>query len=132
MVVAAPVFVAGYLLYGLWFAAAGATVARPEDARSAAVSVIPIMVLGYIATIGTLGTGQDTSLLRVLTFVPWTAPFAILMRAGIQTLTGWQAALAGAEIVLAIAISASLAARIYRNSILRTGKRTPVLAAIRA
>jgi len=38
---------------------------------------------------------------------------------------------AGAEILLAIALSAAVAGRIYRNSILRTGKRVRIIAALR-
>ena len=91
--------------------------------------MMPIMLLGYLAPIGSLATGQDTPLMRTLTFVPWTAPFSLSMRAGLGTLRGWELAVAGAEILLAIALSAVVAGRIYRNSILRTGKRVRIIAA---
>lgn len=124
-------FILGYALYGFAYAAAGATVTRPDEARSAPGPIGILLAFGYIVPIGPLSTGQDSALLKALSYFPPTAPFGMVMRTGLGTVTGWEVAVAVAFMLVAIAAVAMLSGRIYRNSILRTGKRVGLLGALR-
>lgn len=125
-------FILGYALYGLAYAAIGATVARPEEARSAPMPLGIPLIVGYVVPIGALSTGQDSALLTALSYFPPTAPFGMVMRTALGTVRGWEVALAAALMVIAIAGVAAISGRIYSNSILRTGKRVGIIAALRS
>lgn len=125
-------FVLGYALYGFAYAAAGAIVARPEDARSVPMPLSIPMIVGYVVPIGALSTGQDTTLMTALSFFPPTAPFTMVMRSAIGTAQGWEIVLSAILSVAATVGVAAIAARIYRNAFVRTGRRVGLREALKA
>jgi ABC-2 type transport system permease protein len=124
-------FVLGYALYGFAYAAAGATVARPEDARLVATPLSIPMIVGYTVPISALASGQDSTLMRALSFFPPSAPFTVVMRSAIGTAQGWEIALSATITIASTIVVAATAARIYRNAIVRTGRRVGLREALR-
>ena len=116
-------FVLAYAFYGLAYAAAASTVGRQEDVRSVGMPLMIPLMAGYLVPIGAVSTGQDSAVLRFMSFFPPTAPMAMTMRLGLGTVSLSEVAISVALMLLTIAATAAGAARIYRNSILRTGKR---------
>ena len=125
-------FLLGYTFYSFVNAAAGSLVNRQEEASSMAFPIQLPLLVGYLTTIGALSNGDDSKLLRVLSFLPPTAPVTMPIRIAIGAARPWQIALSLALLVGGIVVVARFASRIYARSILRTGKRLKVRQALRA
>jgi len=125
-------FLLGYAFYSFVNAAAGSLVNRQEEASSMGFPIQLPLLIGYLTTIGALSNGDDSKLLRFLSFLPPTAPVTMPIRIAIGAAKPWQVALSLALLVAGIVVVARLASRIYARSILRTGKRLKVRQALRA
>jgi ABC-2 type transport system permease protein len=125
-------FLLGYAFYSFLNAAAGSMVSRQEEASSMAFPIQLPLLVGYLATITAMSSGDDSPLLRILSFLPPTAPVTMPIRIAIGAAKGWQIALSVALLVGGIVVVARLASRIYARSILRTGKRLKLRQALRA
>lgn len=114
-------FLLGYLLYCCALAAAGSLCSRQEDAQGAAIPITLPLLVAYI--IGFSAAGGATPLLWVLAFFPPTAVLCMPVLAATGVVPIW-AVLLSMALTLTMAYGiALLAARIYRRSILRTGRR---------
>lgn len=117
-----PWYVLGFLLYASLFAMAGSLVSRVEDLQSAVLPVILVLVGAILAVQFALLEPAGT-VATVTGLVPLTAPivqpilFAVGQAAWPQVLT----AIALAMVFIAVLLP--LAARFYRNSVLRTSGR---------
>jgi ABC-2 type transport system permease protein len=125
-------FLLGYTFYSFVNAAAGSLVNRQEEASSMAFPIQLPLLVGYLTTIGALSNGDDSKLLRLLSFLPPTAPVTMPIRIAIGAAKPWQIALSLGLLVGGIALVARLASRVYARSILRTGKRLKFRQALRA
>ena len=117
-----PWYVLGFLLYASLFAMAGSLVSRVEDLQSAVMPVILVLVGAILAVQFALLEPSGT-VATVAGLVPLTAPIVqpILFAVG---QTAWpQVLLAIALAIVFIALLLPLAARFYRNSVLRTSGR---------
>ncbi len=125
-------FVLGFGLYGPAFAAAGSLVSRQSEAQAAGFPVmIPIMA-GYFATISAIGQANPSTLLRVLAFLPPTAPLCMPTLISLNAVEPWQVALTALGVAVSGVLVARLAGTIYASAILRTGKRIKWMEAIRS
>jgi ABC-2 type transport system permease protein len=115
-------FALAYVFYAWAYAAAGATVSRQEEAQNLSFPVgLPILI-AYGAAASAMG-GEDSRLLRVLSFLPPTAPIAMPMRAALGFATTTHVAIAAAVTVVGALLMMRLAGTIYERSILRIGAR---------
>ena len=121
VVVAGVWFVLGYLLYCCAFAAAGSLCSRQEDAQGAATPIMLPLLLGYIIAFS--AAGGASTLLWVLAFFPPTAVLCMPALAATGAAPVWAVLLSMAITLAAAYAIAVVASRIYRRSILRTGKR---------
>ncbi|MFN3215309.1 MAG: ABC transporter permease [Acidimicrobiales bacterium] len=115
-------FVLGYLLYGSVFAAGASLAPRQEDAQS---TLGPVSVLLMLAYFGAIFAAADpgSTLARVVSWVPVTAPFAMPGRTASGDALWWEVvgsmALTG---VVACAVLL-LAERVYVRSIIHTDRK---------
>jgi ABC-2 type transport system permease protein len=116
-------FLLAYAFYSFVNAAAGSLVSRQEEASSMAFPIQMPLLVGYLATIGALGNGDDSRLLRILSFLPPTAPVTMPIRIAIGAAKPWQVAVSITLLIVGIVAVSRLASRVYARSILRTGKR---------
>lgn len=125
-------FILGFGLYGPAFAAAGSLVNRQSEAQAAGFPVmIPIMA-GYFATISAIGQANPSTLLKVLAFLPPTAPLCMPTLISLEAVAPWQIALTVVGVAASGVVVSMIAGAIYANAILRTGKRVKWLEAIRS
>lgn len=120
-----PWYVLGFLLYAALFAAAGSLVSRVEDLQSATLPVI-LLLIGALLAVQVALADPTSTVATVAGLVPLTAPIVqpILLAVGAAS---WpEVALAITLALATIAILLPLAARIYRNSVLRTSGRVSV------
>jgi ABC-2 type transport system permease protein len=125
-------FLLGYTFYSFVNAAGGSLVNRQEEASSMAFPIQLPLLVGYLTTIGALSNGDDSKLMRVLSFLPPTAPVTMPIRIAIGAAKPWQIALSLALMIAGIVVAARFASRIYARSILRTGQRLKFRQALRA
>lgn len=124
-------FVLGYAVYACMFATAAAIVARQEELQS---STGPLMVLVLGAWMVSFPALQDPAggLATVLSFVPVTAPMVAPVRMIAGDMPVVQIVGSAAVLLVAVALLVRVAARVYSNAILRTGRRVSLRDAWRA
>ena len=115
--------VLGYAFYAWVYAAAGSTIERQDQVQTLALPLSLPLIFGYITALTSLGSTSPSALVRVLAYLPPTAPFAMPVLVGSGHVAPWQFALSVAVAVVCTVAMARLAAGVYRRSILRTGGR---------
>ncbi len=115
-------YIVGYFLFAVLYAAVGSIVSRTEELGQA---VMPITMLGLAAFyIGIFSiSSPGTMLIKVTSFIPFTAPTAMLVRIGMGTVPTWQILISLALLVVSIIVFGWLSAKIYRTGVLMYGKR---------
>ncbi len=116
------VFCFGTFIYFALAAMGGSFVSKPEETASAnSMFVFPLLVFWMLTYFATL-TGSE-SVVRVLRYIPFTAPFCV----PVDVLTGNMSLLGGAIVCIEVMAAALfviwLAARIYRGLMLHTGQK---------
>ncbi len=115
-------FVVGYALYAVMAAGLGALVSRPEEAQAVLTPANVLMIGGYFAGFAAVNAPTSTWAV-VASFVPFSAPYAMLVRQALAEPAWWEVALAAAGALATAALLTVLAARIYEGGILRVGAR---------
>lgn len=122
-------FAFGFVLLATLYAALATLVSRQEDVASAVSPVMWLVMLPYIAII----IFNDNPLaLAIMSYIPFSAPVGMPMRLYLGEAQWWEPILSLA--ILAVSITAVLwiGARIYSNSILRTGSRVKLKDALKS
>ena len=118
-------FVLGYAFYSVLYAALGALVSRAEDVESAQAPLgFFLMACLFIALYAT--DYPDAWLVRLASFVPFTAPFVMPVRQAVSDVPGWEVALAGAIMIASTYTVIRLAAGVYEGAVLSAGPRLSV------
>jgi len=118
--------VVGYAFYCWVYAAAGSMAERQDQVQTLAFPLSLPMIFGYIVALTGASSGAPSELVKVLAYLPPTAPFAMPVLVGFSAVTWWEFA---ASVVFSLVCTigvAQLAARIYRRAILRTGRRVKI------
>lgn len=115
-------FVLGFLFYALVYAAGGSLVSRQEDV-GAVIAPIQVVILGSYLAFFWVAANPANPIGTVLSVLPPFAPVLMPARMATGDAQVWQVVLAVVLMFAAIAGMNALAARIYSNSVLRTGSR---------
>jgi len=115
--------VLGYAFYSWLYAAAGSLAERQDQVQSMALPLSSPIIFGYVVALIGASSGSPSLLVKVLAYVPPTAPFAMPTLVGFGQATWWQFGASVAITLLAIVGVAVVAARVYRGAVLRTGRR---------
>jgi ABC-2 type transport system permease protein len=115
--------VLGYAFYSWVYAAAGSMAERQDQVQSLILPLSLPMIFGYVMALTGASSGSPSALLKVLAYLPPTAPFAVPVLVGFRAVTWWEfLGSALISVVCTIGI-ARVAATVYRRAILRTGAR---------
>jgi ABC-2 type transport system permease protein len=123
--------VLGFLLYATMFAALGSLVSRIEDAQSAGMPAQLPLLIGYLVIFTATGSGPPNVVLKVLAYVPFTAPMDMPALVATGGAGWWQVLISMLITVVAIVVMTRVAALIFRRAILRTGMRLRLRAVLR-
>ncbi len=115
--------VLGYALYSWVYAAAGSLAERQDQVQSLALPLSAPLIFGYIVSLTGVSSGNASLLVKVLAYLPPTAPFAMPTLVGFGEVTWWQFLLSVVLSVVCTVLVAIVAARVYRTAVLRTGGR---------
>ena len=124
-------FLLGFTLFALIYAAMGSFVSRPDDLQTLSLPLSLVAMAGYLSAIVALsgGGGRWTTL---ASFVPPFSPFVMLARVMTGSVAPWELALSVAMLLVAIAVVAVVAVRLYAAGVLLYGQRPGVRAFIAA
>ncbi|MBC3841841.1 ABC transporter permease [Streptacidiphilus sp. 4-A2] len=125
-------YVVGFAIYAMVFAALGATVSRQEDVQGLTFPAVAPLIAAWVIGISVVPSDPTSPLVTWLSMLPPFAPVLMPMRVAMGAAPMWQILLA---LVLALGFAYLLlrfAARIYRNSVLRSGSRVPLREALKA
>ncbi|MEU7279188.1 ABC transporter permease [Streptomyces sp. NPDC045431] len=113
-------FLLSFALFSCLFAAAGSLVSRPEDLQSV---LMPVMVMAMAPVGVAAGAAGNLSAgwVQVVQYIPPFSGLLMPLQAAVGGVSLVQQLAAGALMLAATAACMTLAARIYRNSILRIG-----------
>lgn len=114
-------FIGGYLLYGSLFAAAGSTVDQASEGSQAVTPLMTFLMLSLWAGIACM-ENPDGNLAWWCSMIPFTSPIVMMVRLPYDV-AFWEIAL---SIIILYASAwgfSVIAAKIYRNSILRYGQK---------
>jgi ABC-2 type transport system permease protein len=122
----------GFGIYATVFAALGATVSRQEDVQGLTFPAVMPLVAAWVIGISVVPTDPGSPLVTWLSMIPPTAPVLMPMRIAMGAAPIWQVLLSALLAVVFAGLLLRFAARIYRNSVLRSGSRVPLREALKA
>lgn len=120
-------FAFGFVLLATLYASLATLVSRQEDVASA---VSPVMWLVMLPYFGIVFFYDNPTVLTAMSYIPFSAPVAMPVRLYLGTADWWEPIAALAILVVSIAAVIGIGARVYSNSILRTGARVKLSEAI--
>ena len=106
----------------------GALVSRQEDLASASMPVQVALMVPFFAV---LSLSDNAAAMRVLSYVPFTAPMAMRARLFGEDAGWWEPAVSLVVLLAATVVLIAVGARVYEGSLLRTGARVSLLTAWR-
>lgn len=115
--------VLGYAFYSWVYAAAGSLGERQDQIQSLALPLSVPLLIGYLVSLVGVSSGNPSLLVKVLAYLPPTAPFAMPTLVGFGDAAWWQFLLSAVASVACTVAVALVAARVYRAAVLRTGTR---------
>ncbi|MGO1544912.1 MAG: ABC transporter permease [Gulosibacter sp.] len=125
----AVLFLVGFVLFAALYAALASTVSRPEDVASATSPLSMLVMVPYFLVIF---ANQNDAVMTWLSYIPFSAPVAMPVRLFNSGAEWWEPFVALVILVVTVVVALWIAARIYENSILRTGAKVKLKDALKA
>lgn len=123
-------FLVGFVMYALLLASLAALVSRQEDVGSVISPVIGIMMVPYIVGVSIAPWNPESTLVEVLSYVPFCSPFIMPIRIALGTAGTMDVLIALALSLILVPALVWISGRIYSNAILRTGARVSLKQAL--
>ncbi len=124
-------FILGFTMYSLLYAALGSLVSRQEDVQSATSPLMMLIMIGYFMSIFGI-QAIDESWVKIASFVPFFSPYLMLARVSLGHVELWEFVLSALILLASIAVALFLAARIYSAGVLLYGQRVSLREVFRA
>ena len=115
-------FILGFMFYSSLFAAVGAMVSNQEDVQQAQLPVM-LPLIAAIVLMGPVLANPSSTLARVASWVPFSAPIIMPMRMALIPISWTELSATLAGLALACYAAIWVSARIYRVGLLMYGKR---------
>lgn len=113
----------GLLIYTTLFALLGSLISRQEDAAQVMMPVFAPLMIGYFAgQVAVFGNAEST-LTKVLTWIPLTSPMVLPVRVARGAISPLETAVSLGLMGLGAYVLYRTAARVYEFTLLRTGSR---------
>lgn len=112
-------FILGYVFYGALFMALGSLAESMQDAQTLVTPIL--LLLTFCVMVVPLGLeNPDSGLVRLASFIPFSAPFAILVRLPADPPL-WEILLSGGILLASAIFVVWLSARLFRYGVLSGG-----------
>lgn len=113
----------GYVLYCWIYAAAGSLADRQEHLQSLAFPLQLPILAGYLVALLSLGSPTPSMLVRVLAYLPPTAPFCMPVLVADGAVSWWAYTLSCLATIAATFAVARVAVAVFERAVLRRGRR---------
>jgi ABC-2 type transport system permease protein len=130
VLVAAVYVVLGYFFYSAIFVAAGSPVTTEQEAQQI-TSYVSLMLVFPIVLVMPVMQNPDSSLVRILSFIPLLTPAFMVMRVSIQMPPLWEILSTLGLLLASTVLMMWIAGKIFRVAILVYGKRPSIPELIR-
>ncbi len=110
----------GYVLYAFCYGVLGALVSKTEDVSRTAGPLMFVFIMSFLLTIFNL-PNSDGTLMKILSFIPFTSPNAMFARVAMGNVAVWEIAVSLVLLLGSIAVAAIGGAKIYRMGTLMYG-----------
>ena len=129
-------FVLGFLIFAFLYGAVGSMASKMEDVSTLIMPMTFVLMIAFMVVLFSMVNGSmDGALMKVCSFIPFTAPMAMFARICMSTVP-WQEIAISIVILLGSTVGVGfLAAKIYRVGVLLYGttpKPGAILKAIRS
>lgn len=125
--VAFLLFAGGFVLFTASLVAIGASVPTVKEAGNW-FAPLAILVFLPLYVVGLIVGEPDSLVVQVFTYFPYTAPSTALLRNGLGSLSGWEAAIVVVELFVLGAIALRVAVRLFRYGSIEYSNRLRVRA----
>lgn len=123
IVYASIFFVLGFLIYAFLYGALGSLASKMEDIGTLTMPLTVVMVIAFMIPLTSVTSGNvDSSLMKILSFIPFCTPMAMFARIAMSTVPNIQIAISIILLFVSNIIIGYVAVIIYRMGILMYGK----------
>jgi len=116
-------FILGYTLYSTALGVLGALASRMEEASNASTPVTIVAMLSYFVAIFAVLQDPSGPVAIIATFIPFSAPMVVPMRAALGAITPIEIFVAAAITIAAIWVGFVVGGRVYAGAALQTAGR---------
>ena len=120
-------FAVGFVLLASMYAAAASLVSRMEDTGAVLAPLIYLVMVPYFLVIFFY---DNAVVLTTMSYVPFSAPVGMPMRVFLGEAQWWEPLVSLVILAVSTMLVVALGARIYQNSLLRTGGRVKLKEAL--
>lgn len=124
-------FFLGFAIYVSLFGGLAALVSRQEDAGAVTTPLIFGMMIPFYLAIYLIPNAPDATATKVLSFIPFFAPFMMPVRSAFDAAGSWEVWTAVALCLITIPLVIWIGGRIYSRAVLQTGGRVKLRDALR-
>ncbi len=121
-------FLFGFVLLAALFAATASLVSRQEDVGAVTSPVTMLVMIPYFLVIL---FNDNTTVLGIMSYVPFSAPVGMPMRLFLGEAQWWEPIASLVILLASTAVTIVIGSRIYSNSLLRMGGRVKLMDALR-
>lgn len=126
-------FVLGFSLYAFLNGAMGSMASKLEDVGTLTMPVMFTFIIGFVITISFMSADNiDNILIKILSYIPFTAPMAMFARICMGTANHFEALISIIILIVSIFALGRLAVAVYKIGILMYGKPPKLNEIVRA
>lgn len=123
-------FILGYLLLAVIFSAIGAVASTAREGQQL-TPIFTIAILIPVYFMGLIMQNPDNIVVKLLTFIPFTAPTTVIIRLGLSEIPLWELLVSISILIISIILFFILATKLFRTYLLMYGKRPNVKEIVR-
>ena len=124
-------FILGYLLMAILMAGVGSiSPTAREGQQMSVIFIMPVIIPIYFITL--IMENSDSVAVRILTFIPLTAPITVMVRSGLSVIPLWELAVSIGILILSVWGLFVLTTKLFRTYLLMYGKRPDMKEIVRS
>jgi ABC-2 type transport system permease protein len=124
-------FILGYLLMAILMAGVGSiSPTAREGQQMSVIFIMPVIIPIYFITL--ILENSDSIAVRILTFIPLTAPITVMVRSGISVIPIWELIVSIGILILSVWGLFILTTKLFRTYLLMYGKRPDMKEIVRS
>jgi len=124
-------FILGYLLMAILMAGVGSiSPTAREGQQMSVIFIMPVIIPIYF--IALIMENSDSIAVKILTFIPLTAPITVMVRSGLSEIPLWELAVSIGMLILSVWGSFVLTTKLFRTYLLMYGKRPDLREIVRS